>query len=243
MKTAVAQALVLASLAASATAADCGPDKLGTSRTITLKREGAAYGAPQHAPLQLAPGEVVLTFDDGPAADSTPLALQALSDQCAKATFFLVGQQLRAAPELARREVGEGHSAGLHSDTHAHLPSFSVEQQLNDLKLNQAAYKSALGIDAPAYRFPFLEETPALLDTLRQSKLTVFSVDLGITDWMPDDTTPLLAQRLSDSLDKAGRGIILMHDAHMATAQALPTLLKVLKDKGYKVVHVEWEKP
>ena len=88
-----------------------------------------------------------------------------------------------------------------------------------------------------------LEETPALLDTLKQSKVTVFSVDLGITDWLPDDTTPRLAQRLSDSLDKAGRGIILMHDAHMATAQALPTLLKVLKDKGYKVVHVEWEKP
>jgi len=234
-------ALILAALAGTATAADCGPDKMNTSRTITLKREGAAYGTMQHAALPLNKGEVVLTFDDGPSLENTSAVLKALSDQCVKATFFMVGQNIVQQTELARRVVREGHSAGIHSDTHAHLTSMSIEQQLEDLKRARAAYKSAFGVEPPAYRFPFLEETPALVDALKQANITVASIDLGINDWIPEDTNAILAQRLSENLDKAGSGIILMHDANGPTAKALPTLLQVLKDKGYKVVHLEWQ--
>ncbi|WP_195763520.1 polysaccharide deacetylase family protein [Duganella guangzhouensis] len=234
-------ALLLAAFAGTASAAACGPDQLNTERTITLKREGAAYGTNQHAALPLQPGEVVLTFDDGPSPENTPLVLKALADQCAKATFFLEGQHLRTSPDLARREISEGHSVGIHSDTHPHLTQLSPEQQLDDLARARAAYKTVFGVETPAYRFPFLEETPTMLDALKQANITVASIDLGINDWIPEDTTDILAQRLNASLDKAGRGIILMHDANGPTAKALPTLLKVLKDKGYKVVHLEWE--
>lgn len=234
-------ALILAALAGTASAADCGPDKLNTERTITLKREGAAYGALQHSALPLKKGEVVLTFDDGPSPENTPLVLKALSDQCAKATFFLVGQNITQNPELARREVSEGHSAGIHSDTHPNLGSLSPEQQLEDLKRSRAAYKAVFGVETPAYRFPFLAETPTMLEALKQANITVASIDMGINDWIPEDTTAILAQRLKDSLDKSGSGIILMHDANGPTAKALPTLLQVLKDKGYKVVHLEWQ--
>lgn len=236
-------ALLLAAIAATATAADCGPDKLNTERTIVLKREGAAYGAQQHRALPLADKEVVLTFDDGPSPENTPLVLKALADQCAKATFFMEGRNLRQSPDLARRVVSEGHSAGIHSDTHPHLPTLSPEQQLDDLALSRAAYKAVFGVETPAYRFPFLEETPTMLAALKQANITIASIDMAINDWIPEDTTEILAQRLGQSLDKAGRGIILMHDANGPTAKALPTLLKVLKHKGYKVVHLEWEKP
>lgn len=234
-------ALLLAVLATANAAAQCGPDQLNTARAITLKREGAQYGAQQHTALPLEKGEVVLTFDDGPSADNTPLVLKALSDQCAKATFFLIGEHINQQPDLARRLLREGHSAGIHSNTHPHLASLTVEQQLDDLKLSRAAYKTVFGVETPAYRFPYLEETPTLLDALKRDNITVASIDMGINDWIPEDTTAILAQRLTESLDKTGRGIILMHDANGPTAKALPTLLKVLKDKGYKVVHLEWE--
>lgn len=234
-------ALLLAAVAGTATAASCGPGKLGTERTLILKREGAAYGTNQHTALPLADKEVVLTFDDGPSPDNTPLVLTALADQCAKATFFMEGRNLRKSPELARRVVSEGHSAGIHSDMHPHLSTLSPDQQLDDFARSRAAYKAVFGSETPAYRFPFLEETPTMLAALKQANITVASIDLGINDWIPEDTTAILAQRLNDSLDKAGRGIILMHDANGPTAKALPTLLKVLKDKGYKVVHLEWE--
>ncbi|GJI93252.1 polysaccharide deacetylase family protein [Duganella hordei] len=239
-----AVALLLGILAtATANAADCGPDTLGTARTITLKRESALYGANQHAPLPLQKGEVVLTFDDGPIPETTPLVLKALADQCAKATFFMIGENLAKAPELGRRVAGEGHSTGIHSNTHPHLATLGAAEQLADLKQAQASYQAAFGSAAPAYRFPFLEETPTMLAALKEASITVASIDLGINDWLPDDTNEILAARLVKSLDASnGGGIILMHDANPPTAKAIPTLLKVLKSKGYRVVHVEWEK-
>jgi peptidoglycan/xylan/chitin deacetylase (PgdA/CDA1 family) len=242
MKSKAVYALILAALSGSAAAAECGPNTLGTERTITLKREGALYGAHQHTALPLKQGEVVLTFDDGPSPDNTQLVLKALADQCAKATFFMIGEHIAQHPELAKRVVGEGHSAGIHSYTHPHMAATGADEQLADLKKTLDIYQATFGAGAPAYRFPFLEETPTLLAALKQANITVASIDLAINDWLPDDTTEILVKRLTDSLDKSGKGIILMHDANIPTAKALPALLKVLKDKGYKVVHLEWEK-
>lgn len=222
--------------------ADCGPDKLGTARTITLARDGALYGAHQHAPLPLQKGEVVLTFDDGPVA-GTEQVLMALAAQCARATFLMTGEHLEQSPALARRVVAAGHTAGLHSHVHPHLSQLSAAQQLDDLAKAQAAYQSVFGVQTPAYRFPYLEEAPATLAALKAQNITVLSIDLGILDWQPEDTTAILAARLRESLDKSGGGILLMHDANGPTVAALPTLLQVIKEKGYKVVHLEWAAP
>nr|WP_315475692.1 polysaccharide deacetylase family protein [uncultured Undibacterium sp.] len=84
-----------------ANAAACSSDAMGTFRTVTLKREAALYGTKQHMALHLNRNEVVLTFDDGPSPENTPLVLKALVDQCTKASFFMIGQQLERHPELA----------------------------------------------------------------------------------------------------------------------------------------------
>ena len=232
--------LAITSLAGDAAWAGCGADVLGTSRTLTLPREGAAYGVPQHAALPLAPGEVVITFDDGPRPESTPRVLAALRQQCVQATFFMVGEPLARHPELARQVRAEGHSTGLHGNTHAHAQAQSKAEQLADLEAVQSAYRGAFGVDAPAWRFPFLEETPTLLDTLKAQAVTVMSVDLAIDDWLPDQSPRVLADRLVERLSHTGRGIILMHDAQDQTAAALPLLLATLKAHGYRVVHLEW---
>lgn len=226
-----------------AAAASCGPDELGTSRTITLKRgAGGAFGTVQHAGLPgLEKGEVVLTFDDGPVPVLTPQVLDALKAECAKATFFMTGVNLDAHGDLAKRAVAEGHSAGIHSYSHPHLGTLSDAAQLDDLARTQAAFKRLFGVNAASYRFPFLEETPVLLSALARDGVTVFSIDLAITDWQPADTTPMLAERLSKALDEKGGGIILMHDANKPTADAIATLLRVIKQKGYRLVHVVWE--
>jgi peptidoglycan/xylan/chitin deacetylase (PgdA/CDA1 family) len=239
--TIAAAGIGIAITAGAATArADCGPDVLGTARTITLKREAAAYGTMQHQALPLRKGEVVLTFDDGPRPETTPLVLKALADQCARATFLLVGANLERNIDLARREIAEGHSAGIHSFTHPHLATLSPEDQLADLRKTEDAYRAAFGTAPPAYRFPFLEETPTMLAALQAANTTVLSADLGIDDWQPSDTTEILKTRLVDRLKASGGGMIVMHDANNTTAVALPVLLKALKDNGYSVVHIEW---
>lgn len=222
-------------------AASCGADALGTARTLTLKREYGAWGSAQHAALPLDKGEVVLTFDDGPRLETTPLVLKALADQCVKATFFMVGSAIARYPDLARRVVREGHSVGMHSYTHPDLRTLAPADQLADLKKTQDVYQATFGTAAPAYRFPLLAETPTLMAALKAQNVAVFSMELGNGDWQVDVTTGLLAARLLENLQAAGGGIILMHDAYGPPARAMPILLKLLKQNGYKVVHLEWE--
>jgi len=233
--------LACASVASGSSWAACGPDAIGTSRTITLKREAAAYGTAQHAALPLAPGEVVLTFDDGPRPESTPKVLATLSQQCARATFFMVGEHLARNPELAREVRAQGHSVGAHGNTHAHAPQQSPAEQLADMNAAQAAYQQAFGTPTPAWRFPFLEETPTMTGALQAQAITTMSIDVAIDDWLPGQTPQMLADRLVERLAKVGRGIILMHDVEDGTAAALPLLLATLKAHGYRVVHLEWE--
>lgn len=230
-------------LSASASAAStCDANALGTARTLVLKREYGAWGKVQHDALPLQKGEVVLTFDDGPRPESTPLVLKALADQCVKASFFMVGRNVEQSPELARQVAREGHSTASHSYTHASLGKLAPADQLEDLRLANASYRAAFGVQPPAYRFPYLEETPDMMAALKSHNIAVFSVDMGIDDWQENDTTGILAARLAERLRISGGGIVLMHDAHQATANAMPILLKVLQVNGFRVVHIEWEK-
>jgi len=81
-----------------------------------------------------------------------------------------------------------------------------------------------------------------VLAALKERQVTVASVDLGIDDWAPNDMrVETLVGRLVDRLKQAGGGMILMHDANGATADALPALLKAIRDNGYKVVSLRWE--
>jgi peptidoglycan/xylan/chitin deacetylase (PgdA/CDA1 family) len=228
--------------AAQGAAGACPSDRLGTSRTLTLKREYAEYGTVGHAPLPLAKGEVVLTFDDGPRPETVNRVLDALADQCVRATFFMVGQNLVAHPELGPLVASRGHATGSHSFSHPQLGQMTPEAQLKDLEQGIQAYVAAFGSTPPAYRFPFLGETPTVLDALKAKRITVMSVDTGIDDWAPNDQrTDVMVRRLLDNLKAKGGGIILMHDANEPTAVALPAMLRAIRDNGYKVVHVRWE--
>lgn len=236
--------LMSLALAAAATATEpgCVPDVLGTSRTITLKREAAAWGTAQHAALPgLAPGEVVLTFDDGPRPESTPIVLKALADQCVKATFFMNGEPMSRDPALARQVRDAGHTVGMHGYRHDNFSQLPAEDQGRDLKAMVAAYADALGAQPAAWRFPFLAESPVLMKALAALDITVMSIDAGAEDWLPDQTPQMLADKLLGQLAKPGGGIVLLHDAQDQTARALPFLLQTLKAKGFKVVHLRWE--
>ncbi|UGQ48790.1 polysaccharide deacetylase family protein [Massilia endophytica] len=222
--------------------AACAPGALGTSRTLTLKREYAAYGTVQHLPLPLQKGEVALTFDDGPIPETLDRVLETLAAQCVKATFFMTGANLSRYPELGRRVVQAGHTPALHSFAHPPLKSMPVSEQLADLENGIQAFSAVFGQAPAAYRFPFLDETPAILAALKERNVTVASIDVGIDDYAPNDMrTATLVERLVERLNRSGSGIILMHDANQPTADALPALLKAIQENGYKVVHLSWE--
>ena len=222
----------------------CGPDALGTSRTLTLKRQFAGYGKEQYGPLPLEKGEVAITFDDGPNPETVDKVLAALAAQCVKATFFMTGANLEKHPELGRRVAQAGHTPALHSHAHPFLSALPVPEQMADFDKGMKVFANVFGKSPAAYRFPFLEQTPAILAALKAKHMTVASIDLHIHDYGSNDQRPeVLVARLVERLEQHGGGLLLMHDANPPTAEALPALLKAIKDKGYKVVHLRWEEP
>jgi peptidoglycan/xylan/chitin deacetylase (PgdA/CDA1 family) len=233
-------------LASAAAAAECPrKDALGTSRVLavdaaTSPRVGLK-SFPQTLPLE--DHEVVLTFDDGPWPRTTPKVLAALAQECVRATFFLIGKPASEHPELVRRIAAEGHTIGHHTWTHHNLKYMKAEAAIGEIDKGIAAVEMALHGKAtatpstPFFRAPFFEITPATLEVLQRRGIAVFGADLWASDWIP--MTPAQELKLlTERLQIARKGIILLHDPKAQTAAMLPAFLRFLRDNHYRVVHV-----
>jgi len=231
---------------APARAEDCPghPDALGTSRTIVVDpSEYPLIGKGQYKQtLPLADHEVVLTFDDGPIPPYSTQVLDTLMAQCVKVTYFLVGEMARAYPDLVRREYAAGNTIGTHSYSHPlgfeNLTGDRLNQQIDG---GIAAVGAALGDPdavAPFFRIPGLGRSEANEKALAERGLAVFSIDTDADDWFRHVSAAQVVAKSMSRLEKLGGGILLLHDIHPWTADALPELLRQLKAHGFHVVHV-----
>lgn len=119
---------------------------------------------------------VGLTFDDGPDPEFTPRLLDVLVRHGARATFFMVGQRVRAHPDIVARVVAEGHAVANHTDTHPSLPTLPGHMRRQELRTCQAS----LGADATSlFRPPFGHQTLA-------SRLDAYRVGLEVVAWSRD---------------------------------------------------------
>jgi peptidoglycan/xylan/chitin deacetylase (PgdA/CDA1 family) len=238
---------LLALSSPSAGAAEClgNPDALGTSRVLRIDPATTPPVGRKHFPqtLPLAPRELVLTFDDGPWPGTTGRVLTALRRECVRATFFMLGRNAAAHPALARRVLSEGHTVGHHTYGHPLLNRMSLaraEAEINHgfVAVDTALYGAATGKPrTPFFRFPGFAGSADLLAMLARRRILVFGADLWASDWnpmTPDQERELLLQRL----EAAKGGIVLLHDTKAQTAAMLPGLLRELKRRDYRVVHI-----
>jgi len=195
------------------------------------------------ATLPLADKEVVLTFDDGPLPGTTNRILDTLKAECVRATFFLLGRMTVKSPQLARRELAEGHTVAHHSYSHPWLAHLSLEKALADIDRGIAADETALYGKAtttphtPFFRFPGFVSSPPLLEHLAARGIVVFGADVWASDWvqmLPETQLRLTMERLRHSHG----GILLLHDTKRQTAAMLPALLRALKAEGFRIVHI-----
>jgi peptidoglycan/xylan/chitin deacetylase (PgdA/CDA1 family) len=236
---------ILAGVSVSASGETCpgSPDALGTSRVLTINPgEFTLLGTMQYKQtLPLKDREVVITFDDGPLLPDTNIILDTLASQCVKATYFLVGQMAHAYPSVVRRIYNEGHTIGTHSQHHPPFQRLSMQRVEREVDGGINSVTAALG-DAkalsPFFRIPYLGRTNAIERFLERKQLVTWSADVDTNDWWRGSSPGAIVKRTMRRLNAKGRGIILMHDIHRATAMALPILLKELKANGYNVVHV-----
>jgi peptidoglycan/xylan/chitin deacetylase (PgdA/CDA1 family) len=236
----------LMSLIAAAEAAECPrKDALGTSRVlavdpVSFPRVGLK-SFPQTLPL--GDREMVLTFDDGPWPPTDRKILAALAQECVRATFFLIGRNAAAYPELVRKMAAEGHTVAHHSFAHPNLKYMKPEAAIAEIDRGIAAIEAALRGTAsttpttPFFRFPYFESTPATLETLQKRGIAVFGADLWASDWVPMTPAQQLTL-LTERLQAARKGIILLHDPKSQTAGMLPAFLRYLRDNHYRVVHL-----
>jgi peptidoglycan-N-acetylglucosamine deacetylase len=237
---------LLACIAAqSASAADCPghPDALGTSRTLVVDpKEHPRIGTMQYAEtLPLRDHEVVLTFDDGPLPHNSNQILDILASQCVKATFFIIGRMAQAYPEGVRKVHDAGHSIGAHSQNHPlSMNRMSIERAKQEIDDGIASVKSALGDDAalaPFFRIPGLSRAEAVEDYLASQGIQTWSADFPADDWRHISSSRVYDIAMKRLEDK-GRGILLLHDIQARTVAALPRILRELKARGYRIVHV-----
>jgi peptidoglycan/xylan/chitin deacetylase (PgdA/CDA1 family) len=226
-----------------ARAEECPQGALGVSRTIAVDpSEHARLGSFQYGEsLPLNDHEVVLTFDDGPLPPYTGRILEALAAECVKATFFMVGRQVRGYPALVRRVYNEGHTVANHSQNHPFtFQKMTVDQASKEIEDGFASLESVLGDPqavAPFFRIPGLLRQDSVEQYLAAHGYMTWSVDFLADDWKHIKSKEIV-QRAIDRIEARGRGILLLHDIHPATALALPEILQELKARGFKIVHV-----
>jgi peptidoglycan/xylan/chitin deacetylase (PgdA/CDA1 family) len=220
------------------------PNALGVSRVVEIDTTGGpGFGFEQFKQFDfLADKEVVLTFDDNPWPHNTPAVLKALADECTRGLFFSVGKHATWHPEILRQVLAQGHTVGTHTWSHLNLNGKKMtEQQARDeIEKGFSAVKWALGTNpSPFFRFPQLQQNPALVSYLGSRNVGIFSTDIDSFDFRKESTPDKIVSNVMTKLDKLGKGIILMHDFQKRTGEALPTLLARLKAGGYKVVQIK----
>jgi peptidoglycan/xylan/chitin deacetylase (PgdA/CDA1 family) len=243
-----APAPVPAAAPAPAKAPCANPNALGIARIVEIDTTGGpGFGFEHFKQLDfLRDHEVVLTFDDGPWLLNTPSVLKTLADECTTGIFFPIGKHATYYPEILKQVLAAGHTIGSHTWSHATLTNkkLTEDQRKEEIEKGFSAVKWALGgvSPSPFFRFPALQHPPEMVTYLGTRNIAMFSCDLDSFDFKARNAQQVIDVTMK-KLDKLGKGIILMHDFHKHTAEALPELLHKLKAGGYKVVQMRAKAP
>src|SRR5205823_9908650 len=185
------------------------------------------------------PGDIAITFDDGPDPKYTPRILDILKQENVPATFFVMGKNGQAYPDLLRRMVNEGHEVGNHTFTHPNLGEIPGRLTMLELNATQRLIESITGRSTVLFRPPYFGDAEAdrpeeVEPAIRAQKLGYIMVGLRIDpdDWQLPVTANQIVdrtiQRAIDTNPETRGQVVLLHDSggdREATIQALPRLI------------------
>ncbi len=175
---------------------------------------------------------VALTFDDGPNPATTNQALDTLSKYGIKATFFVLGKNVSGNEEILKRMKSDGHVIGNHSWSHPVLSKLSLDEAKKQITDTEDALTKVLGSSSKLMRPPY----GAITDDIRNSlDLSFIMWDVDSLDWKSKNEASILTEIQRQVKNGS---IILMHDIHVETVNALPKVIDYLKEQGYEFVTV-----
>ncbi len=185
--------------------------------------------------------KAALTFDDAPDETYTAQVLDILRKHKVKATFFVVGWRAEKYPELVLRMAGEGHAIGNHSFDHANLAKLSEEKFRYQIVSTQQTLQALIGYEPSLLRPPYGEMKRSQVEWAEKEGLKVVNWNVDSEDWKQIDEQQVIANVMKDL---RGGSIILQHSGGgvgqdlSGTVNALPNLIRKLKDQGYELVTV-----
>lgn len=173
---------------------------------------------------------VALTFDDGPWPQTTAQLLDGLAARGAKATFFVIGEQLDGREDVVRRMAQEGHQVGSHTWSHSNLGAVTVSEALSEVTRTEAALTQLLGEGTYWLRPPwgFLgEQTAAAVGV----PMLYWSLDTE--DWRLRDEEAVY-RAIVENVQPGD--VVLLHDPYPTTVQAVLRAVDALSQQGYRFV-------
>lgn len=216
-------------------------DVLGVSRVVEIDTAAGPHFGEQYTGLEddfLNFGEVVITFDDGPSRRNTMTVLEALDEQCTKATFFSVGRMAAADPETLQEVARRGHTIGTHTWSHKNLATLSAAGMKREVELGISAVAAAVDAPiAPFFRFPYLGHSKSSRAYLQSRGIGIFGIHVDSKDFRTRNAATM-QRTLLNRLESTGKGILLFHDIQLSTARGIKGLLAELKSRGFRVVHI-----
>lgn len=176
---------------------------------------------------------IALTFDDGPNVLYTERLLDGLAERDVKATFFLIGKNAEAHPEIVSRIAEEGHLIGNHTYSHLKLTAGNETEFLEEINRTGEIIKDITGSTPVFCRPPF-----GVWNTRYEQRLGIIPVlwDVDPRDWCTFDTRTVANRILADCHDSA---IVLMHDEYETSVEAALLVIDELKQQGYTFVTVD----
>lgn len=188
------------------------------------------------------PRELLLSFDDGPDLEGTPLILDELDRRGLKAVFFVTGWRFagqrpedQARRDLVRRIAAHGHLVANHTFTHHDLCQNPGERDA-EIDDNTALIEATTGIKPLLFRAPYGGYCQGLEDALTAREMPDVGWNLDPQDWKnrrEEDVYNYLVAKVSRL---RGRGILLLHDTHLASVRALPLFLDWLARENERAV-------
>ena len=179
---------------------------------------------------------IAMTYDDGPHPENTPRLLDMLKERKIKATFYVVGSMVKYSPELLRRMIAEGHEIGNHTVEHGNLARMSDEALVKELRSAHDLIIAETGVIPRTMRPPGgaikKDQKKLIMEELGYPTI-LWSVDPQ--DWKRPGVD-VVTSRLVNGASPGG--ILLVHDLHKPTVDAMPSTLDQLLAQGYEFVTV-----
>ena len=179
---------------------------------------------------------IAMSFDDGPSATLTPKLLDLLAARHIKATFFVIGENVMEHPEIVAQAAREGHEIGNHSWSHPNLAKMSQESVRSQLQRTDAAIKNATGERPTLMRPPYGSITDREKHWIHDEfGYRIILWDVDPYDWKRPGPAVVRNRILKETRPGS---IVLSHDIHPGTIEAMPSTLDALEAKGFKFVTV-----